>query len=193
MAWHGLVFCSPQIPMLLAARVMACLFRIISPNTSSRWFGTADEGEPGSGLTTAFNSRRRRTIHPQLFWLDISHPSILLYAHVQLTETPRETLSLTMSLTSIETQTTQARLTYPQKKKERAPHVSHQLTLVNLVSTPPSLGRDVTPAVSFPLSSLPEPLVKVRDSQYAIETKLSETGRCFAFTLHPSISLRPLS
>lgn len=165
--------------MLLAARVMACLFRIISPNTSSRWFGTADEGEPGSGLTTAFNSRRRRTIHPQLFWLDISHPSILLYAHVQLTETPRETLSLTMSLTSIETRT-QARLTCPQKKKERAPHVSHQLTLVNPVSTPPSLGRDVTPAVSFPLSSLPEPRVKVRDSQYAIETELSETGRCSA-------------
>lgn len=105
--------------MLLAARVMACLFRIISPNTSSRWFGTADEGEPGSGLTTAFNSRRRRTIHPQLFWLNISHPSILLYAHVQLTETPRETLSLTMPLTSIETQPKQDSHVPKKRKRER--------------------------------------------------------------------------
>lgn len=103
----------PRFPCCFLHASWLVYFVSYHPIPAAGCLGRADEGEPGSGLTTAFNSRRRRTIHPQLFWLDISHP-YLLYAHVQLTENPERDHVL-----DIENSDPSKHSQVLQKKKER--------------------------------------------------------------------------
>lgn len=186
-AWHGMALSSavPRFPCCFAAHVMGLSipYHVTQYQQPVVWDGLT-RVNPAVGSPLPSTPVVDVPSIPSYSGSTSVIPSILLYPRVQLTETPRETLSLTSKLRPKQDSHV------PKKRKRERPHVSHQLTLVNPVSTPPSLGRDVTPAVYL---SLPEPRVKVRDSQYAIETELSETGWCFAFTLHPPISLRPLA